>query len=119
MAVPASQPSYFTHYEPAHLARRAAAAAQLAAEAAAAGDDRKQVDALCALVSAARAPAAAGFLIELADYLRAAARGPTIAPTANRTALFGLQPPPLGRSTTVLRCAEETPLDALLPLVLP
>ena len=120
MAVPASQPSYFTHYEPAHLARRAAATAQLAAEAAAAGDDRKQVDALCALVSAARAPAAAGFLIELADYLRAAARGPTIAPTANRTALFGLQRPPLlGRSTTVLRCAEETPLDALLPLVLP
>jgi len=113
MFVPAPQPGYFSKYAPRFLQRKAAEASRLQV---ATRKDKSAARALHVMCEAAAETELRGYLSVLAEYLRLGAslhRAP-----GARTALYGLQRPPLGRLTS-LRCGTETPLSALLPYLLP
>ena len=108
MIVPSAQAAYFAHYSRDHLCARATESRPSDASTAL----------MDALVGAASEPAVGGYLIELGEYLRGAAVGPTRTPAA-RTCLSGLQRPPLDGRLTALRCGELTTLDEVLPFLAP
>jgi len=95
--VPSATPSYNSHYTSEHLAERAKAAVAEGAAAPASFAPTAEVQ---------------GYLSIVGEYLHdATADGPRDGHGA-RTALWGLQRPPLGQASTVLRLGADTTLDA-------
>ena len=117
MVVPSAQAAYFSHYRREYLASAADGAAE-AASPIWGGYANGQRGTLGVFVDAASDPAVKGYLLELGEYLRAAAVGPQRT-HATRTCLYGWQRPPLDGRLTAIRCGELTTLDELLPYLLP
>ena len=110
MIVPSSNPSYHSTYTPAHLDDMAASLASGTVP-----------ETITTFISQAESSAVRGYLMVLAQYLMDA-QGPRLGQGAKgaRTALWGLQRPPLRPAGhTVLRCEEDCSFDALAPYLLP
>jgi len=126
MVVPSAQAAYFSHYSTEHLRALGAAAAAPPPPAASpsaapsSGEAAKRAAAVVdAFVSAAGAAEARGYVRQIGAYLLTAADGPRRA-FGQRTALYGLQRPPMDGRRTALRVGPAaTSLDELLPLALP
>jgi hypothetical protein len=111
VVIPSPTPAYNAHYEAAFLESKAGAAPPAALSFATALLDRVQNTKV------------KGFCVTLMEYINDAAavrRGDgkhTGGP--DRTALFGLQRPPLNGQPTLLRCDANTTFDELAPTLLP
>jgi len=104
--VPSSTPGYHTTYTDTYLTQQAAAAAPSSATS--------------AIASLAISPHTKGYAITLGEYLHSAC-GPKRGSLAGgaRTALWGLQRPPLGGSSSVVRCEGAATLDDAVTILTP
>lgn len=109
VCVPSSTPSYNSEYEHGYLTARS-------------GADVGAID-VSALASQVRSSLVRGYTRVLADYL-ADACGPKDnlaldAPSQGRTAVWGIQRPPLNGTRTVLRCDDGVSFDDIAAQLLP
>eukprot|EP01062_Namystynia_karyoxenos_P077737 TRINITY_DN7883_c0_g1_i1.p1 TRINITY_DN7883_c0_g1~~TRINITY_DN7883_c0_g1_i1.p1 ORF type:complete len:725 (+),score=264.83 TRINITY_DN7883_c0_g1_i1:84-2258(+) len=106
--IPSPTPGYHSTYSPEHLAAKAAAGPPA------------ELSWCAGLVDMAQSTSAKGYLVLLLEYVADVCKqNPKQSITGPRSALFGLQRPPLGTGDTVIRVGKQTSLDTALASIVP
>lgn len=103
---PSSTPGYNAHYTTTYLEAQAAKGAP-------------EGFGYCDGVLSSVSTQTKGYLVTLIEYLADSASGARVSYHSCRTALWGLQTPPKGSGTSIIRVGEETTADALSIYLVP